>query len=104
MEFHAKVAQVKALKYENKKLKAQVVATTEQADNDQLRQLRIKNAAKKLEIQNRKEQLQLRASNLQATKERFQEERYRELNEFTNIFTAFNDKLKTDVRRDSENR
>jgi hypothetical protein len=29
MEFHAKVAQVKALKYENKKLKAQVVATTE---------------------------------------------------------------------------
>ena len=41
---------------------------------------------------------------LAAAKERFQEEWNRELNEFKNIFTAFNDKLKTDVRTDSENR
>lgn len=104
MEFHAKIAQIKIVKYENKTLKAQVVETTEQADNDQLRQLRIKLAAKKAEISKRKEQLQIKAIKLSATKERFQEERNRELNEFRNIFTAFNDKLKGDIRTDSENR
>lgn len=104
MELHCKQARKTTLKFELKQLKEKVVKSTEEADSDQLRQLRISNAVKLVEIQRRKQQLQLQAEKLQAAKERFQVERNRELNEFKNIFTAFNDKLKTDMRTDNENK
>lgn len=104
IEFHVKQAKIKLLKHEVKSFRTKVVKTIEEADNDQLRQLRISIAAKRAQVELKREELRARAATIAETKERFQEERNRELSEFKNIFTAFNDKLKSDTRTDSENR
>lgn len=71
---------------------------------DPIKRLKLKIAAKKKELEQRKFQIQVQKDNIAATKERFQNERTRELSEYKNIFTAFNDKLKTDLRTDIENK
>jgi len=71
IQFHVKLAQITILKQEIKEIKHKVVKTTEEADNDLLRQLRISNAAKRAEIELKREHLRARAENIASTKERF---------------------------------